>query len=173
MIEQLPRPGSIGLTSIDGPVGWGIRAGQWLNGDGFGQYEHAFIVLPDQQLIEAQPGGARVEPLSKYDRRDVVFVAPAGLTDGQRVLICEQAQQMAGVDYSFLDYAAIALHRVRVPAPGLRRFIASTRHEICSALCDEAYRRAGVHLFTDQRWSGYVTPADLANLLGREGVSDA
>jgi hypothetical protein len=68
---------------------------------------------------------------------------------------------MVGTPYSFLDYVAIAAHRFHLPIPGLKRFIASTRHEICSALVDEVYRRAGFALFSDARWPGYVVPAAL------------
>jgi hypothetical protein len=72
VIRTEPQPGDIGLTSITGPVGRLIQIGQWLNGDGLGPYEHAFIVLPDDQLIEAEPGGAHVAPLSEYDDREVL-----------------------------------------------------------------------------------------------------
>jgi len=167
VIHQSPQPGDIGLTSIVGLVGWGIRVGQWLNGDGFGVYEHAFLVLDNGQLIEAQPGGAQIVGLDVYAGRHVEYVSPE-LTEAERLLICLRGREMVGVDYSFLDYAAIAAHHFRLPIPGLRRYIAATGHEICSALCDEVYRRAGVHLFADSRWPGYVVPADLAALLGRE-----
>ncbi len=32
---------------------------------------------------------------------------------------------------------------------------------ICSQLVDQSYQDAGVHLFSDGRWSGYVTPGAL------------
>lgn len=166
MIEQQPRPGSIGLTSIDGPVGWGIRLGQWINGDGFGQYEHAFIVVSDTELVEAQPGGARVRPLSDFPH--AVFVSPDALTVAQREAICAAARSYLGTPYSFADYAAIAAHRLHLPLPGLRRYVASSRHMLCSQLVDQCYQDAGVKLFADGRWPGYVTPADLFNLLGHE-----
>jgi cell wall-associated NlpC family hydrolase len=161
VIEDVPRPGSIGLTSINGPVGFGIRVGQFLCGDGFSPFEHAFLYLGDGLLLEAEPGGARISGLDEYAGREVVFVAPAGLTDEQRAAIVAAARTMVGTPYSFLDFAAIALHRFRIPAPGLKRFIASTKHEICSALVDEIYRRGGFALFSDARWQGYVTPAAL------------
>jgi uncharacterized protein YycO len=169
VIEQTARPGDIGLTSVRGPVGWGIRLGQWLNGGGFATWEHAFIVLDGGRLIEAQPGRAEIVPLSKYDRRDVVYVAPAGLTDNDRRLVCEAAESYEGVGYSFLDYAALAAHRFHLPVPWLRRYVASSKHMICSQMVDQAYQDAGVRLFNDGRWPGYVTPADLYDLLGRGG----
>lgn len=170
MIRKIPEPGDIGLTSVVGPVGWGIRVGQWLlgsrwAGDG---YEHAFLVLDGGQLIEAQPGGAEIVPLTKYTGRRVLYVAPAGLTEQQRAAIVAAGRNLRYTPYSGADYLALALHRFHIPAPGLRRYIADTGHLICSALCDVAYQRAGIQLFNDGRWSGWVTPADLYQLLGRE-----
>lgn len=170
MIHQTPQPGDIGLTSITGPVGRLIRFGQWLNGEGFGPWEHAFVVLPGGQLIEAMPGGADVAPLSTYDDREVLYVSPAGLTDAQRKAICDCALRYRGVPYSFLDYLALAAHRLRLPVPGLRRYVESTGHMICSQLADRAYLDAGQHLFGDGRWPGYVTPMGIANELAVEDV---
>ncbi|MEU5211677.1 hypothetical protein [Streptomyces sp. NPDC020742] len=160
-------PGDIGLTHINGISGRLIRFGQWINGDGFADYQHAFLVLPDDQLLEAEPGGARVRPLTQYADADVRYVCPEGLTEEQRADICAAADRYVGVPYSFLDYLAIATHRFHVPVPGLRRYVASTRHMICSQLVDQCYVDAGVHLFADHRWPGYVTPLALYQLLGR------
>lgn len=168
VVHEVPQPGDIGLTSVVGPVGWGIRLGQWLNGSGFGVYEHAFLVLDNGTLIEAQPGGARIVGLDEDAGRRVLYVAPDGLTDKQRAAICTAAQRYVGTKYSFLDYAAIAAHRFRLPIPWLRRYVASTRHQICSQLVDQCYQDADVHLFQDGRWPGWVTPADLYELLERE-----
>ena len=40
-------PGTIGLTQISGDVGRLIRVGQWMCGDGFTDYQHAFITTDD------------------------------------------------------------------------------------------------------------------------------
>jgi uncharacterized protein YycO len=174
MIRTSPQPGDIGLTTISGAVGRWVQFGQWLNGDRLRRrlpdwdlddevpYQHAFIVLPGSLLIEAMPGGAKVRPLSTYDDHDVLYVSPAGLTDAQRKAISDCALKYRGVPYSFLDYLAIALHRFHIPVPGLRRYIASTGHQICSQLADRAYLDAGQHLFDDGRWEGYVTPMAIA-----------
>ncbi|MBV9022447.1 MAG: hypothetical protein JO362_01265, partial [Streptomycetaceae bacterium] len=50
MIHTDPVPGDVGLTRIPGPLGKFIEVGQWINGNGFKDYEHAFLVLPDGQL---------------------------------------------------------------------------------------------------------------------------
>lgn len=169
MIRTTPQPGDIGLTSITGPVGRLVQFGQWLNGDGFGAYQHAFVVLPGDRLIEAMPGGAQVRSLSAYDDRPVLYVSPAGLTAAQRKAIGDCALKYLGVPYSFLDYLALAVRRFRIPVPGLRRYIAATGHQICSQLADRAYLDAGQHLFADGRWEGYVTPMALYRELSPEG----
>lgn len=158
MIHRRPLPGYIGLTDIGGASGRAIQFGQWLNGDGFGAYQHAYLVLDNGDLIEAEPGGARIRPLSTYDGAHVLYVAPRGLTAAQGAAIAAAGRRYEGVPYSFADYAALAAHRLHVPAPGLRAYVASSGHLICSALCDRAYQDAGVQLFADGRWDGYVTP---------------
>ncbi|GAA3268574.1 hypothetical protein [Streptomyces lavendulae] len=167
MIQEIPTPGDIGLVRVTSPTGALIRVGQWLNGDGFGDYQHAFLVLPEGRLIEAAPKGTRVGPSSDYDNAHVLYVCPPDLTPPQRQAICAAALPYIGVPYSFLDYGAIAAHRFHLPVPGLRRYIASTRHQICSQLVDQCYEDAGVRLFTDGRWPGYVTPMALYDLLAK------
>lgn len=159
-----PRPGDFGLTEIRGITGWLVGLGQFLNGDA-SIFSHAFVVLDDGTVMEAQPGGARITPLETYSRRPVAFSTHLATTEAQRDEIVRQARLLEGTPYSFLDYLALALTRLRVRPRWLRRYVASTGHMICSQLVDEAYRRAGVHLFTDGRLSQDVTPGDLANRL--------
>jgi uncharacterized protein YycO len=161
----ISHPGRIGLTQIHGDLGKAIRFGQWLNGSGFSKFEHAFLDLGNGTLIEAEPGGARVEPLSKYAMQDVYWCDSvyATLTEDQKFRIVNAARLLRGTPYSFLDYAALFTHRLHIPVPGLRDFIADTHHEICSQLVDFAYNIGGAPLFQN-RWTGYVTPGDLWKL---------
>ncbi|MCC9311671.1 hypothetical protein LN042_32180 [Kitasatospora sp. RB6PN24] len=155
------------MVRITGEVGRLIRIGQWLNGDGYADYEHAFILVGDDMVVEAQPGGARQTPLATYQDRPIRWSSGrVPLTNDQRAAIVSAAHRYLGVPYSFLDYLALATHRFRLPGNGLLKgFVADTRHQICSQLVDQCYRDAGVNLFSDGRWTGYVTPADLARLL--------
>lgn len=167
-----PRPGLIGLTSVHGEVGKLIQFGQWLNGDGFGKWQHALISLGDGLVAEAEPGGARIAPAAEYDY--VFWCENIGrqCTDAQLLAIAAAARRYTqpgpwgnhGVPYSFLDYASLTARRLHVPAPHLREFIASSEHMICSQLCDQCALDAGVHLYHDNRWAGDVTPMDLFNL---------
>lgn len=152
--------GSIGLTRIAGDVGELIRVGQWLNGDGYSDFEHAFVYVGNGEIVEAEPGGAR-QVAQHYTLRSVVWL-PCPADYGRAV--ADAAIELVGTPYSFLDYAALATHRLHLPAPGLREYIQDTGHMICSQLCDEAARLGGWHLFDDGRWEGYVTPGALRRL---------
>ncbi|MFJ1757678.1 hypothetical protein [Kitasatospora sp. NPDC088134] len=162
-----PLPGDFAVVRMGGRTGRLIRIGQFLNGDGFADYEHAFVHVGDGQLVEAQPGGAELRPLTVYDGYPVRWsTGRIPLTEAQRTAIVTAAHHYLGTPYSFADYLALAAARLHLPAGSLLRgYVASSKHMICSQLVDQCYQDAGVHLFTDHRWPGYVTPADLADLL--------
>lgn len=162
-----PQPGDFGLTQISGHVGRAIRVGQWLNGDGFSDYEHAFVCVGGGDIVEAEPGGARIWTLSHYNASRIAWYrAPDGYGDE----IATQARAMKGVPYSFADYAAIATVRLHLPLSSklLHNYVADSGHMICSQLVDEAYARAGVQLFDDGRLPGDVTPGDLLRLIEKQ-----
>jgi uncharacterized protein YycO len=163
-----PQPGDFAVVRMGGNGGRLIRIGQWLNGDGFADYEHAYVHVGNGELVEAQPGGAELRPLSVYDNRPTRWsTGRIPLTDEQRRAVVAAARGYVGTPYSVADYFALAAHRFHLPVgPLLRKYVADSRHMICSQLVDQCYWDAGVHLFSDGRWPGYVTPADLANLLG-------
>lgn len=153
-----PLPGDFGLTQITGDVGFLIRLGQWLNGDGFKNYEHAFLYLDDGTILEAMPGGAIISDPSKYSD---IRVSTVPLTDQQRVDIVKYARELVGVPYSFLDYFAIAAKRFHLPIPGLTARVVKSGHMICSQIVDFCWDKAGVHLFDDGRLPNLVDPAEL------------
>ena len=157
------NPARIGLVRIHCGAGIGIRIGQWLNGSGFEDFEHAFMDLGDGTLIQAEPGGAQIRPLSIYADEDVHWCDNIykHVTPEIRKDIAEAGRVIEGVPYSFLDYWALALHHFHVSDPALQRYIATSKHLICSQLVDYAYLDGGFEIFSDQRWAGYVTPGDL------------
>lgn len=167
MTVPQPMPGDFAVTTVKGQVGFLISLGERLLGSRWGHWDHAFVYVGDGQLVEAEPGGARLAGLDEYQGRPLLWsTGRVELTDEQRASIVAAARARIGTPYSALDYLAIAAHRFHLPIPGLRKYIASTGHEICSALVDRVYADAGVHLYADGRWEGYVTPADLAALIG-------
>jgi hypothetical protein len=157
-----PQPGDIGVVRIKGDVGTLIRLGQWLNGDGWTDYEHAFVYVGKGQIVEAEPGGARITELTEYADRDIAWLrCPAEHRDA----VAAAARSLEGTPYSFADYFAIAAHRLHLPIPGLRHYVASSGHLICSALADRAAQLGDWNLFSDGRWNGFVDPADLWTLI--------
>lgn len=158
------QPGDLAAVRTGGDTGALIRLGEFLNGDGFGDYEHALIYIGGGEIVEAEPGGARRRARG-VESGDLWSTGLWNLSTATRSRICAAATRYVGTPYGWLDYAALATHRLHIPAPGLRGYIASTGHMICSQLADQCYADAGVHLFADGRWPGYVTPGALANLI--------
>lgn len=149
------QPGDIGLVTIKGDVGTLIRIGQWLNGDGFSNYEHAFVLVDDNMIVEGEPGGARHVPLH-YE--NVLWLH---CPDQYRRGVVEAAMRHIGRLYSCLDYFALAALRLHIPSEELREYVRSTEHEICSQLADAAAGEGGWHIFNDGRLPQDVTPGDL------------
>lgn len=149
--------GDIGLTNISGNVGTLIRIGQLLNGNGFSEFEHAFVDLGDGTIIEAMPGGARhIENWHPVERTAYLLCPPR-----HGGAVAAAALAYVKVPYSPADYFALAAHRLHIPAPGLKRYIQDSKHMICSQLADQAATDGGWHIFQDGRWPGYVTPGAL------------
>jgi hypothetical protein len=162
-----PQPGDFGLVRITGWAGWGIRIAQVLYGDGWSPHEHAFIVM-GTDLIEAEPGGARVQLMSEYGTTktnpSLVF-SNLPLTASQRAGIVHKATELVGTPYSWLDYASLALHRLHIRPKFVVNRVRSSKHLICSQLVDLCYDYVGMHLFQDGRFEGDVTPGDLWKLI--------
>lgn len=175
-----PEPGDFCCIPVAGKIGAGIEFGQFLAGDRFQPYDHAEIYTgqPDEAgphgyTYSAYPSNGKggltgKRPLPCEPARLPGALWSSGiidLTGPQRALVTAWCVAHPDVPYSWVDYGALALHALRIPAPGLRGFIASTRSLICSQYVDTALTASGVHLFADGRWPGYVKPGDLAGLL--------
>jgi uncharacterized protein YycO len=169
-VTELPLPGTIGLVPVAGEVGRLIRLGQWLAEEPVWRwwvfdptlpdYQHSVVYLGDGKIIEAEPGGARVMPVTEYPEVYWCTAIAGMFTEEQLAGVADMAHTFEGVKYSFLDYLALATHRLHIPAPGLKRYIASTGHMICSQLCDAAYRLKGFTILPGNPWPGYVMPVD-------------
>jgi len=172
--DYQPKHGDIGITTISGWGGKGIQTAQRLMGCPWDAKQHAFVVtetgskMRDEMIIEAMPGGAQHVPNWHPVNQTLYLRCP----DEFRDAVAAAALAFEGVPYSWLDYQAIALHHLHVPAPWLKSYIMSTRHEICSQLADQAALMGGWHLFDDGRWPGYVPPCDLNRLYKKQQHED-
>lgn len=175
VVLATPEPGDFCCVPVSGGAGLAIEFWQWADGDRFQPYDHAevYIGQPDDRALH----GYTVSTYPKGGGK-VALPCPASalpgalwssglvpLTPAQRAGVVAWAAAHENTGYSWADYAALVLHGLRIPAPGLRGYIASTGHMICSQLVDAAYSANGVQLFTNRRWPGYVKPGDLARLL--------
>jgi uncharacterized protein YycO len=166
VVTDSPRVGDFEVVPTGGYGGKLIEIAQIISNTGRANYEHARVYVGDGNIVEAMPGGARLAPLSENDgglwSKNLI-----DLTGTQRMNIAEAAKGYVGVGYSPADYFAIAAYKFHLGllVPGLKRYVASSKHMICSQLVDQCYADAGVQLFDDGRWPGYVTPGDLADLL--------
>ena len=174
---RIPEPGDFFVTEIKGRGHKYVTLAQAIIGDA-SRYSHAGIVLDNDEIIEAMPGGAIIASQGYYreiKNARVTQYSKWTLTDTNRENIVREARKLEGTKYSWLDYVSLGLtHTLPFRPNRLRKYIANTGHMICSQLVDEVYYRAGLHMFADKRWSGDVTPGDLSYILNEpeEGVSN-
>lgn len=157
-----PQPGDIGLVTMGGESGKLIRLGQWLNGNGFENFEHAFVYLGSNLIIEAEPGGAKITSLH-YDYTQIHWCAGISKLwdDAQRSHVLSAARRYQDTPYSVVDYFALVAKRLHLFLPGLKKYVASSKHMICSQLADQIALDCGVQIFDYNYWTGYVTPGGL------------
>src|ERR1700722_754718 len=162
-----PRPGDIGLSHIAGTTGRMIRFAQWLDGVGFEDFEHAFVVTDERgpggkpMIVQAEPGGAQFVELPDYATPVHWCIGLSHkLTPAQRTAVSQAAIDFIGTPYSFLDYLSLTAKRLTPWLPGLQSYVESTGHMICSQLAAATYDKAGVPIWPG-RWTGNDTPGDL------------
>lgn len=154
----MPEVGEFGVVRTNG---WAGRLIRWTTRS---VVNHAFVCVGDGLIVEAQPAGARLAHASLYP--GALWSGP-GLTAGRGEAIAVAALALIGTPYSWVDCAAIGLTDLfgwHVPE-AVRRRLNRRDRLMCSALCDEAYRRAGVQLYDDGRVAGDVSPQDLLLLI--------
>jgi hypothetical protein len=145
-------------------MGAAIGLGQLLNGDA-SRYTHAFILLDDGTTLGAYMGGAKIITLEEETRRHgQPGYLRYPLSYAQQLSVVSIARSYVGTPYSLVEYPALAAVRLGLPNEALCRYVADSHHMICSQLVDQIYLDAGIHLFSDGRSPGAVTPGDLGNL---------
>lgn len=170
------KPGAFGLSVIEGKTGRLVRRGQDIVDGRKTKFTHAFLVLDNHEVIEAEPGGAQIVSLDKYLSRDpntVLFsdkpvqtalathCGPLNFEQLLRERIVDIARGLEGIPYNYLDYLAIGLEHFGIDLPIVRSRVRRQDRLICSQLCDFVYNFAGIHLFDDGRLPQDVTPGDL------------
>lgn len=165
------RPGAIGLSPIHGIGGFGIQLGELIL-DRRDSAQHAFILLDDGTVLEAEPKGARIAPLA-HCAKPIAWIDPP-LSDATRAAIVRIARSHVGCGYSWWAYAWLALEKFGLRPAWVKRKVDNPGNAMCSQLVDRIWREAAkelapsdpdqrlLHLFADGRDPGTVTPGDLA-----------
>jgi uncharacterized protein YycO len=170
------EPGDFCVRPVPGVIGLGISVGQVLNGEKWGEHDHAEVYIgrpaedakwgytassyPNRQGIRALTG-----PPEELEGA-VWSTGKFEMSPEQREEIVKWCLEHGGVAYGWLDYAALTLHRLGMKDPGLQRFISSDKSMICSQYTAAAYLHgAGIDLIPGQ-WEGYITPEALAEIVG-------
>lgn len=161
--------GDFGLVMDPNGTGRWIQIAEALNHKGAHKdaklFTHAFVVVGEgdnPEIVSAQPRGARIEHLHDYGN---VTMSSWNLTDAQRAAIAISARLLVGTPYSFLDYGSLALLHFHIRPSFVVDYVASTHHMICSQLVDYVYTACHLNMFSDHRFPGDVTPADLGDVL--------
>jgi hypothetical protein len=175
------QPGDLLLLKIKGWVGRAVWLMQLFNGDA-SPWTHVAIVLDDETVFEAQPGGAVITPLKEYaDRPGAVvrsYQAPVPgrpkdtwlrslepiLTENRRREIVQTARRHVDIGYNWGTYVYLAAYRLGIRPQWLKHRVQNDDRLICSQAADLIYDLCNVHLFADGRMPYDVTPGDLATL---------
>ena len=156
-----PQPGDYFVVRTNGWAGVLIR---WVTRS---TVNHAGILVNGGAVVEARPAGAGYAAARDYT---AATWSHFPLTDAQRVAIIGAANGLVGTPYSWVDCACVGLadlFGINVPEP-VRKRLRRRDRLMCSQLVDTAYLDAGVHLFSDGRIPGAVSPGDLLNLIPKE-----
>lgn len=129
---------------------------------------HIVVAVSDTHCLSAEPGGARIRPISDFPTA-VWSRFPLALD--QRVHIAYWCHTKRFVPYNYRVFAVNGLHLVlHVPVPAwLYRWAATPNRLVCSQLADIALTAAGVSVIDDGRPFGIVFPGDWEQEFRRRG----
>jgi len=152
------KPGDFGVVATTGFVAWAIRVVTRS------PYNHAYGYIGDGMIVEAQPGGAKISPLAKYDGRPQLR-SQLALDPLRTVRVVRAYKEQVGIEYGFFDVAAIALSSIGIVTSKLT----DDDSVFCSQLIAIGLHKGGVKFGTDKR-PNRITPGDLANIILKQPV---
>ena len=154
------QPGDFGVVATTGFVAWAIRV---LTRS---PYNHAYGYIGNGMIVEAQPHGAKISPLAKYDGRPQLR-SQLALDPLRQIRVVKAYKDQVGIEYGFLDVAAIGLSTIGIVTSKLT----DDDSLFCSQLIAIGLRKGGVKLVTTKR-SNRITPGDLADIILKHPVPE-
>ena len=151
-----PRIGDYGIVKTNG---WAAR---FIQVGTASRWNHAFIYIGDGKIVEANPTGVEISPVSKYPK--IAWNQHEELTDAQRQKIVKRAKAFIGEKYGFGAILVIALKILGLKViPTLRKAAENENSVICSQLVAWSYSVAKNKL--SDKPHAFTTPGDLAERL--------
>lgn len=147
------NPGDYCVIQTHGWAAW------WIRLVTRSRFNHAAIYIGGGQIIEANPAGVQVSPLSNYDGY-LMLRSDLHLDPARAAAVVQAAQAQLGLEYGWLDVLAIALSTI-----GIRtRKLDDPDSRFCSQLVMISEDAAGRPYLT-LKAANRVTPGDLALIL--------
>ena len=127
------------------------------------RWNHAFVYIGDGKIIEANPRGVAISPVSKYSK--IAWNQHEELNEVQRQEIVKSAKHLVGSAYGFVDILVIGLRilGLKFLTSAFLERLAMKQGVICSELVAICYENAGVPVLNKQ--PHLITPGDLAEKL--------
>jgi uncharacterized protein YycO len=162
-----PIPGTYACVRTGGFLPWLIRLGTRSS------YNHAFIVVDDTRIIEADPGGARWNTLDAYAGHQLVYNNNEPITDDQRKQVVARAETFIGTPYGWTDIARLSLRSLGLNWAWLTARADKDKAVICSQLVAICGDSAGLDWNCGRDTPAAVTPGDLAARIARQPAPTA
>ena len=156
-----PRPGDYIVVRTHGIVGALIRL---VTRSG---YNHAAVVVEDGQVVEAEPGGARLRPLSEYDGYQMLANTAEPTLAEERAKVVAYARAVVARPYNYDADFVDGLEHLGLRWRLLARFAAGRKAVMCSQLVADAGAAAGLNWRCGKATTAEVVPGDLAARIER------
>ena len=152
-----PQLGDYGVVKTKGFFGKLIRLGT------LSRWNHCFIYIGNDLIVEANPTGVAVSPVSKYQL--IAWNQHEVLSYEERETIASHAKWLVGRPYSFFTIAGMVLRILGFKFFSDKLLAAIAKHDgyICSELVAECYRTGGYVVVNEKDY--LVNPGDLAERL--------
>lgn len=157
-----PAAGLYGVVKTHGLVPWIIRRATRS------AFDHAFVIVEDGAIVEAEPGGVRLGHLSEYYGCRIAINSAEEVTVQQRAVVMATAKSMVGKPYNDLAFADDGLESLGWHWRWLLKRAAGDGEVVCSqmvALCGQA---AGLDWRGGADSPTETTPAMLARRAGMQ-----
>ena len=157
MNKYEPRYGDYGVVKTNG---WAAR---FIQVGTASRWNHAFIYIGDGKIVEANPTGVAISPVSKYPL--IAWNQHEELTDAQRQKIVNKALSFVGDPYGFGAIIAIAFKilGLKIITKLFTHIAENENSVICSQLVAWSYSVAKKKV--SNKPHAFTTPGDLAERL--------